>query len=83
MFTDPPLAHVGLSETEARRQGIAVRVAKRPMAAVLRAQTISETRSFMKALVEADGEGILGFRSSAPNCRLLGRYVAINVNDEK
>ena len=31
------------------------------MAAVLRAQTISETRGFMKALVEANGERILGF----------------------
>ena len=61
MFTDPPLARVGLSEAEAQRQGIAVRVAKLPMAAVLRAQTISETRGFMKALVEASGERILGF----------------------
>jgi pyruvate/2-oxoglutarate dehydrogenase complex dihydrolipoamide dehydrogenase (E3) component len=61
MFTDPPLARVGLSEAEAQRQGIAVRVAKLPMAAVLRAQTISETRGFMKALVEANGERILGF----------------------
>jgi pyruvate/2-oxoglutarate dehydrogenase complex dihydrolipoamide dehydrogenase (E3) component len=34
MFTDPPLGRVGLSETEARRQGIAVRVATLPIAAV-------------------------------------------------
>ncbi|HEY0911573.1 MAG TPA: FAD-dependent oxidoreductase, partial [Bradyrhizobium sp.] len=61
LFTDPALARVGLSEAEAQRQGIAVRVAKLPMAAVLRAQTISETRGFMKALVEADGDRILGF----------------------
>jgi pyruvate/2-oxoglutarate dehydrogenase complex dihydrolipoamide dehydrogenase (E3) component len=61
MFTDPPLARVGLSEAEAQRQGIAVRVAKLPGAAILRAQTISETRGFMKALVEAGGDHILGF----------------------
>jgi pyruvate/2-oxoglutarate dehydrogenase complex dihydrolipoamide dehydrogenase (E3) component len=61
MFTDPPLARVGLSEAEAKAQGIAVRVAKLPGAAILRAQTISETRGFMKALVEANGERILGF----------------------
>ena len=61
MFTDPPLARVGLSEGEAQRQGIAVRVAKLPIAAVLRSRTISETRGFMKALVEADGDRILGF----------------------
>jgi pyruvate/2-oxoglutarate dehydrogenase complex dihydrolipoamide dehydrogenase (E3) component len=61
MFTDPPLARVGLSEDEAQRQGIAVRVAKLPIVAVLRSRTISETRGFMKALVEAGGDAILGF----------------------
>jgi pyruvate/2-oxoglutarate dehydrogenase complex dihydrolipoamide dehydrogenase (E3) component len=61
MFTDPPLARVGLSEDEAQRQGIAVRVAKLPIVAVLRSRTISETRGFMKALVEAGGDRILGF----------------------
>jgi pyruvate/2-oxoglutarate dehydrogenase complex dihydrolipoamide dehydrogenase (E3) component len=61
MFTDPPLARVGLSEAEAQRQGIAVRVAKLPIVAVLRTRTTSETRGFMKALVAADGDRILGF----------------------
>jgi pyruvate/2-oxoglutarate dehydrogenase complex dihydrolipoamide dehydrogenase (E3) component len=61
MFTDPPLARVGLSEREARNRGIPVRVAKLPLFAVLRSRTISETRGFLKALVEADGDGILGF----------------------
>ena len=66
LFTDPQLARVGLSEAEAKRQNIAVRVAKLPMAKVLRALTISETRGFMKALVEADGERILGFAMIGP-----------------
>jgi pyruvate/2-oxoglutarate dehydrogenase complex dihydrolipoamide dehydrogenase (E3) component len=61
MFTDPPLARVGLSETEAQHQGIAVRIAKLPIIAVLRARTTSETRGFMKALVAADSDRILGF----------------------
>jgi pyruvate/2-oxoglutarate dehydrogenase complex dihydrolipoamide dehydrogenase (E3) component len=61
MFTDPPLARVGLSEGEAQRQDVAVRVAKLPIAAVLRSRTISETRGFMKALVEAGDDAILGF----------------------
>jgi pyruvate/2-oxoglutarate dehydrogenase complex dihydrolipoamide dehydrogenase (E3) component len=61
MFTDPPLARVGLSEDEARRQGVAVRVAKLPIAAVLRSRTTSETRGFMKTLVAADDDRILGF----------------------
>jgi pyruvate/2-oxoglutarate dehydrogenase complex dihydrolipoamide dehydrogenase (E3) component len=61
MFTDPPLARVGLSEGEARRQGIEVRVAKLPMNAVLRTHTIGETQGFMKALVAARDARILGF----------------------
>jgi pyruvate/2-oxoglutarate dehydrogenase complex dihydrolipoamide dehydrogenase (E3) component len=60
MFTDPPLARVGLSEREAQRQGVAARVARLPMAAVLRAETTDETQGFMKALVGGD-DRILGF----------------------
>jgi pyruvate/2-oxoglutarate dehydrogenase complex dihydrolipoamide dehydrogenase (E3) component len=61
MFTDPPLARVGLSEAQARRQGIAARVAKLPTSAVLRAKTTGETQGFMKVLVGADDDRILGF----------------------
>ena len=61
MFTDPELAHIGLSETEAKQRGIPYRVAKLPMAAVLRAMTISETRGFMKILVDTTSDRILGF----------------------
>jgi pyruvate/2-oxoglutarate dehydrogenase complex dihydrolipoamide dehydrogenase (E3) component len=61
MFTDPPLARVGLSEVEAQRHGIAIRVAKLPIAGVLRAWTTSETRGFMKAVIAADSDRILGF----------------------
>jgi len=66
MFTDPPLAHVGLSEGDARRLGLPARVARLPMSAVLRAQTIDETRGFMKALVGASDERILGFTMVGP-----------------
>ena len=66
LFTDPQVAHVGRSETEAARQGIAVRVIKLPMAAVLRTRTIDETRGFIKALIEADGDRILGFTMVGP-----------------
>lgn len=61
MFTDPEFARVGLNETEAKSRGIAYRVAKIPVAAVLRTRTLGETRGFLKALVEADGDRILGF----------------------
>jgi len=49
MFTDPELARIGLSETEAKERGVAYRLTKTPMVAVFRAQTLSETRGFMKA----------------------------------
>jgi pyruvate/2-oxoglutarate dehydrogenase complex dihydrolipoamide dehydrogenase (E3) component len=61
MFTDPPLAHVGLNEQEAQRQGIAVRVAKLPMSNVLRTGATDETQGFMKVLVSANDDRILGF----------------------
>jgi pyruvate/2-oxoglutarate dehydrogenase complex dihydrolipoamide dehydrogenase (E3) component len=50
----------------ARRQGIAVRVAKMPMSAVLRARTIDETLGFMKAVIAADSNRILGFTMIGP-----------------
>src|SRR5580692_7166733 len=61
LFTDPELARIGLSETEAEAQGIAYRLFKVPMETNLRAHTLSETRGFVKALVEAVSDRILGF----------------------
>jgi pyruvate/2-oxoglutarate dehydrogenase complex dihydrolipoamide dehydrogenase (E3) component len=66
LYTDPPLARVGLSEGEARRRGVAVRVARLPMAAVLRARSTGEMRGFMKALVDARTDRILGFTMFGP-----------------
>jgi len=66
LFTDPPLARVGLSETEAKRQGKPVRVAKLPVSGVIRARTIGEQEGFLKALIAADGEQILGFTMIGP-----------------
>jgi pyruvate/2-oxoglutarate dehydrogenase complex dihydrolipoamide dehydrogenase (E3) component len=60
MFTDPPLARVGLTESEARRRGVTARVTRLPISAVLRAQTTDERQGFMKALV-GDDDRILGF----------------------
>ncbi len=65
LFTDPELARVGLTEKEARAQGIPYRLFKTPMEQVLRARTLSETRGFLKALVEVNGDRILGFTAFA------------------
>lgn len=61
VFTDPEFARIGLNEIAAKAQGISYRMAKLPMAAIPRPITLSETRGFMKALVEAKSDRILGF----------------------
>jgi len=66
VFTDPPLAHVGLSESEAGRQGVTARVAKLPMGEVLRVQAMGDRPGFMKALVSGTDDRILGFTMIGP-----------------
>ncbi|HEY4814105.1 MAG TPA: FAD-dependent oxidoreductase [Chthoniobacterales bacterium] len=61
MFTDPELARIGLNELEAKERGIAYRLTKLPMAAILRTRTLSETRGFLKALIDTESDRILGF----------------------
>lgn len=61
VFTDPEFARVGLSEKEAKEKGVTYRLFRVPMEAVMRATTMAETRGFLKALVAADGDRILGF----------------------
>jgi pyruvate/2-oxoglutarate dehydrogenase complex dihydrolipoamide dehydrogenase (E3) component len=65
MFIDPQLGRVGLTERQAREQNRAVRVAKLPMSAVIRAIETGETRGFMKVVIDADSGQILG-------CTVLG-----------
>ncbi len=60
MFTDPQLGRVGMTEQQARAQGHTVKVAKIGMNEVARAIETDETRGFMKAVVDADTEQILG-----------------------
>jgi pyruvate/2-oxoglutarate dehydrogenase complex dihydrolipoamide dehydrogenase (E3) component len=65
VFIDPQLGRAGLSEQEAREQGLNIRVAKIPMSYVARAIEVDEPRGFMKAVVDADTDQILG-------CAILG-----------
>jgi pyruvate/2-oxoglutarate dehydrogenase complex dihydrolipoamide dehydrogenase (E3) component len=60
VFIDPQLGRIGLSENEASRKGIKVRVAKLPMTSVARALETGQPRGFMKALVDPNTEEILG-----------------------
>ncbi|MGH9354742.1 MAG: FAD-dependent oxidoreductase, partial [Terriglobia bacterium] len=65
VFIDPQLGRVGMTESEARKQGRTIRVAKLPMNSVIRALETGETRGFMKTIVDAKTQQILG-------CAILG-----------
>ena len=60
LYTDPPLGRAGLNESDARRSGHKIRVGMRPMTRVGRAVEKGETKGFMKILVDAETEAILG-----------------------
>jgi pyruvate/2-oxoglutarate dehydrogenase complex dihydrolipoamide dehydrogenase (E3) component len=80
LFTDPELARVGLDETEAKGKGIAYRLAKIPMNVVLRTFTLSEKRGFMKALVSADNDRILGFTAFGPEAGEIMAVVQLAIS---
>jgi pyruvate/2-oxoglutarate dehydrogenase complex dihydrolipoamide dehydrogenase (E3) component len=65
LFTDPELARVGWNEREAKSQNVAYRLFKIPMEANMRARALSETRGFLKALVDSESDRILGFTAFA------------------
>jgi pyruvate/2-oxoglutarate dehydrogenase complex dihydrolipoamide dehydrogenase (E3) component len=60
LFTDPPLGRVGMSETQARRKGHSMLIGRMPMTSVARAREKGETQGFMKILVDANSQQILG-----------------------
>ena len=80
LFTDPELARIGLNENEARAQGIVYRLFKVAMESNLRARTLSETRGFVKALVEGDSDRILGFTAFGVGAAEMMTSVQIAMN---
>ena len=73
VFIDPELARVGLNESQARERGIAYRLASVPVESGWRPWTISEKRGFMKTLIEAHDDRILGFTGFGPEAgELMG-----------
>ena len=65
VFIDPPLARIGLSEAEARKKGLNIKINKLPVAAIPRARTLGDTNGVFKVVVDADTDKILG-------CTLFG-----------
>jgi pyruvate/2-oxoglutarate dehydrogenase complex dihydrolipoamide dehydrogenase (E3) component len=73
VFIDPELARVGLNESQARERGVAYRVASVPFDSAWRTWTISEKRGFMKTLIDAHTDRILGFTAFGPEAgELMG-----------
>lgn len=73
VFIDPELARVGLNESQARERGVAYRVVSAPVASGWRPWTISEKRGFMKTLIDAHSDRILGFTAFGPEAgELMG-----------
>ncbi|HEY2529468.1 MAG TPA: mercuric reductase [Xanthobacteraceae bacterium] len=66
VFIDPELGRIGLNETEAKQKSVDVRVVTLPLASVLRARTLGETRGFMKVLLDTRSDHILGFTMLGP-----------------
>ena len=60
MFTDPQLGRVGITEEEAKKKGLEIRVATLPMKHVARAIETGDTRAMMKAIVDKESSTILG-----------------------
>jgi pyruvate/2-oxoglutarate dehydrogenase complex dihydrolipoamide dehydrogenase (E3) component len=90
LFTDPEVAHIGMSEIEAKVDCKSYRLFTIPMSSDLRTRTLSETRGFMKALVATDSDEILGFTAfgvgggeimSAVQIAMLGRLPYTAVRD--
>lgn len=65
-FTDPQVASVGLTESQAREQGYEIKVSSLPMKYVPRAQAARDTRGLVKLVVNAANDQILGAHILAP-----------------
>ncbi|CAM4230977.1 FAD-containing oxidoreductase [Gillisia limnaea] len=59
-FIDPPLARVGLNETDIKKQGLKAKVAIRPMSKIARAKEKGETAGKLKIFIENETNKILG-----------------------
>nr|WP_320947689.1 FAD-dependent oxidoreductase [Bacteroides intestinalis] len=77
VFMEPPLARVGLSETEARKKGLNVKVNTLPVAAIPRARTLGETDGLFKVVVDADTNKILGCSLFGPETSEIINIVSI------
>jgi dihydrolipoamide dehydrogenase len=67
IFTDPEIATAGMSEAEAKGQGMEVKIGKFPFAALGRAMSIRETEGFVKVVIDAKTKRVLGVTVVGPS----------------
>ncbi|MDQ6790665.1 MAG: dihydrolipoyl dehydrogenase [Candidatus Dormibacteraeota bacterium] len=79
VYTDPEIAYVGLSEAQARAQGIEVKVGQFPFSALGRAQVLGETQGLVKVVADSDGY-LLGVTILGPRATDLIAEAALAVN---
>lgn len=77
VFIDPPLSRIGMSEQEARKKGIDIKVNKLPVAAIPRARTLGDTNGLFKVIVDADTDKILGCTLFGPESSEVINIVAM------
>ncbi len=77
VFIDPPLSRIGMSEDEAVKQGMNIKVGKLPVAAIPRARTLGDTRGLFKVVTNADTKKILGCTLFGPDSGEIINIVAM------
>lgn len=83
VFIDPPLSRIGLSEAEARKKGMNIKVNKLPVAAIPRARTLGDTDGLFKVVVDADTDKILGCTLFGPESSEVINLVAMAIKWKK
>lgn len=79
VFIDPPLSRIGLSEAEARKKGMNIKVNKLPVAAIPRARTLGDTDGLFKVVVDANTDKILGCTLFGPESSEVINLVAMAI----
>ena len=77
VFIDPPLARIGMSEEDARKQQLDIRVNKLAVAAIPRARTLGQTEGIFKAIIDRRTDKILGCTLFGPEASEVINMVAL------
>ncbi len=77
IFIDPPMSRVGLSEDEALKKGLNIKVGKLRVAAIPRAHTLGESEGIFKVVIDADTKKILGCTLFGPDSSEVINIVAL------